>query len=459
MAITNPALASAVDAGSWETRIKEAAYTSPSGKRIRFNFEDVGREVTKRTSAFEFPGVDEAYVQDNGFGSRRYPLRCIFVGPNHDIEATQFEGALLEHGVGLLEHPFYGPRSEAIRGRRASPFSVVPFGDITRRDDLRTAANQTIVEVTFWTTLRAIYPGAVKEPKNEILSALDSYNTASAEQFANSTNLANITNQATSKATIRKFLKDVSAALQSVSNTVGAVNKEFREAQSVVNEGLDVFVGQPLLLAQQISNLLTAPGRALSGISSRLQAYVNLANSIFGSEAARPADRLIGQGALAFRTSQITNDFHIARHFAEGTLAGAILAVSEATFTTKPEALAAAESIVGVFDSLVSVRDEGYETLQTFGAISASAQVDTGDSYQALQQATALVVGFLIEISFSLVPERRLVLDRARSIVDVCAEVYGVVDEKLDFLINSNALTGDEILELPAGKTILYYAA
>jgi hypothetical protein len=62
-------------------------------------------------------------------------------------------------------------------------------------------------------------------------------------------------------------------------------------------------------------------------------------------------------------------------------------------------------------------------------------------------------------VSFDVIPERRIVLDRARTIVDLAAELYGSVDDRLDFLINSNDLTGSEILELPANKVIKYYAA
>jgi len=66
-----------------------------------------------------------------------------------------------------------------------------------------------------------------------------------------------------------------------------------------------------------------------------------------------------------------------------------------------------------------------------------------------------------VKVSFSLVPERSIVLDRPRTIIDLCAQLYprDNLDEKLDFLINTNDLSGDELLELPRGRKILYYAA
>jgi len=48
-------------------------------------------------------------------------------------------------------------------------------------------------------------------------------------------------------------------------------------------------------------------------------------------------------------------------------------------------------------------------------------------------------------------------LSRDRTIIDLVGELYGNIDDELDFFINSNNLSGNEILELPKGKEIVYY--
>ena len=83
--------------------------------------------------------------------------------------------------------------------------------------------------------------------------------------------------------------------------------------------------------------------------------------------------------------------------------------------------------------------------------------VDTGETYLAMQNSTALAVGFLVELSFTLAQERRITLDRPRTLIDLVAELYGDVDSQLDFFIDTNDLSGDEIIELPAGREIVYY--
>lgn len=417
---------------SWKDRLKEAAYTAPGGTRVKFAYEDVGRETSKRTTAFEFPGVSDAYVQDNGHGPRRYPLRCFFWGDNHDLIATAFEAALLETGIGKLEHPLYG-----------SP-KVVPFGDITRRDDLKNAANQTIVEVTFMTSIGSVYPSSQKDAANEILAAIEGFNVASANQFSNAIAGGGAISAASIKSQIRKTLQTVSAALSAVSGAVTSVDREFRDTQSLINLGLDVLIGQPLLLARQCVNLTQAPARALTGIRSRLDAYKSLLDDLLGTSQASSLDAAVVP-SLRRRAS---DEFATADMFAMAAVSGSVLSTVEHTFSTRPEALAAAEDVLARFAEVVEWREE------RFGAIE---QVDPGDSYQALHQSVALVAGYLTQISFTLVPERRIVLDRARTIVDLAAELYGSVDDRLDFLISSNNLSGSEILEIPRGRTIVYY--
>lgn len=453
---------------TWEDRVRAGVYTSPQGTRIEFSFEDVSRTVELRTVAFGFPTVDGEYVQQNGFGSRKYPLRCIFWGPNYDVDATRFEAALLESGIGRLQHPFYGT------------FDVVPFGEFTRRDDLKTAANQAIVEVTFWTTIRAIYPTALVDPENEIATMVATYWGRSADQFGGLTDLTTAAKRAAAKGTIRGLLDTVSSTLETVSDTVQSVNRTFQDARSTINYGLDVFIGQPLLLAQQIKDLLSAPSRALDGIKSRLDAYGDLADSIFGSSAGDPASTLSdvpaavsGRIALTERASRVSNDFHISDMFASQTVASAALStlpgtnaasrpVGQRTFRTRPEAVRAAEALVTMHDALVVWRDAGFTALAAIDKIG-SYQSDPGDAASILSNAVALAAGNAIRLSFELAPERSVVLDRPRTIVDLCGELYGTVDPRdgidyLDFMIESNDLNGDEILEIPRGRKILYYA-
>jgi prophage DNA circulation protein len=371
--------------------------------------------------------VNDAYIQQNGFGARKYPMRCFFWGNDHDLIATAFERALLETGYGRLEHPMYGA------------FDVVPMGSIGRRDDLKNAANQSVIEVTFWTSLRAVYPSDRPSLQNELVGAVDGFDVQAAQQFAASTDLTTVIARVNERSTVKQLLKTISAMLGTLAATTSEVNRQFQDDLTAINYGVDVLVGQPLQLALQVTNLIQGPAKASAALASRLVGYRDFARRLMDSV---PGMSATDSGRPA------VNDFLTTDLSVMAAVSSSALSVTTATFKTRPEAIGAADEILGQFDAAVSWRDARFGEL---------AEVDTGESYQALLHAVSLVAGFAIEQSFALATERRIVLDRPRTIVDLAAELYGSVDDRLDFMIDTNDLSGSEILELPRGRMIAYY--
>jgi len=398
----------------WQDRVREAAYNSPSGTRIVFDYENVRKSFDKKTTGFDFPDADGTYVQDLGNTGRRYPLRIFFWGDNHDLDAESFDQALRERGTGKLEHPLYGT------------VNVVPFGTITQRDDLKTAANQSIIEVTFWETIGLIYPASQTDPARSVLSAVDEYNIAAAAEFELDTDLDSAVEQASFKNSYRALLNKAQAGLQTIADVQKNVEDEFNAIYDSINQGIDILVAQPLELAFQTTLLLQSHARALTNITARLDAYKNLESSLISGEGSVESP---GQDPTS------SNTIHTKELYASTYITGSIVSVVNNQFATKNEALEAAEAILIQFDEVVAWRDNNFESLE---------EIDTGSAYQQLQEAVALTAGFLVEISFTLKQERRLKLVRNRTIIDLVGELYGSVDDQLDFFINSNDLSGSE---------------
>lgn len=430
---------------SWEERILEGAYTATDGVRLTFQWERVSRTTPLRRTAFDFPGVFNSYVQDNGSGSRQYPIRAIFTGENCDVEATTFERACLKPGVGRLEHPLYGA------------FNAIPLGEVKRSDDPTSEANQSVVEVTFWTTTDAVYPNPAGNPRNEIVASLAAFNAAGARQFSSASTLGTVAQKANAAASVRSMMSLANASLGEVANATPSVSEQFRAAAQLILGGLEILIENPLELATQLAEFVQIPARSAATIAAKLTAYANLAQSIFGSRQGSPANVLQPGAALPRRNIQVANDFQIANVVAGASVAGTIRSTIETTFATRPLALTAAASALAQMDAVVAWRDDAYAAVGAVSTLGDNARVDTGESQQALLAAAGLTAGHLVQVSFQLVPEKRIVLDRARTIIDLAAELYGSVDDKLDLLIESNGLSGSEILELPRGREIVYY--
>jgi prophage DNA circulation protein len=404
---------------AWNDRIREAAYTSPSGNRLTFDFENVSKKRDKKTSAFDFVDADGTYIQESGNTGRQFPLRIFFSGNDCDLEADAFDAALLERGIGTLSHPRYGV------------VDVVPFGTITQRDDLKTAANQVVIEVTFWETIRLIYPAAQADPASAALSAVGEFNVALSAEFEQSTSLDSAVDAATLKSGYLSLLDAVAGSLQDVADVQSDVQQQFNEVVESINRGINILIAEPLTLAFQTAILIQAPARAIADIEARLDAYKNLANSITSGG-----------------SSDDANSFYTRDLFATSYVTGSVVSVLNNQFSTKTEALSAAEGILSQLDSVTQWRDDNFAALL---------EIDTGAAYQKLQEAVALTAGFLVQISFTLKQERRVILTRNRTIIDLVAEFYGETDDRLDFFIDSNSLTGSEILEVPRGREIVYY--
>ena len=412
---------------SWEDRLSEAAYITPSGQRLLFIYEDVAKSFDKKTSAFNFPDVDGTFIQDNGRTGRRFPLRLIFTGEDYDLEVETFENGLMEPGRGKLEHPIYGT------------VNVVPFGSITRRDDLKTAANQAILEVTFWETIDLLFPTSQKEPAAEVLTAIEEYNTAAADQFKEQIDIDTAVEKSTLKNRYQTILDISQSTLKDIANTQDDVRQKFNAVFDSINNSIDILIDDPLTLAFQTVIFLQTPALALESITARLEAYSNLTRAIIDATGSIQIPGNDSENANAFQNDDL---------FASTTITGMIVSVVNNKFETKTDAISAAIAILDLADEVIVWRDANYESLN---------MIDTGSAYQQFQEAVAITAGFLVQISFSLKQERSIILDRERTIIDLVAELYGEVDTQLDFFINSNNLTGSEILELPKGREIVYF--
>jgi prophage DNA circulation protein len=431
--------------GSYEGRIRVGAYRAPSGTRIEFQCLAVRRAFTARGTAFEFQGIDEAFVQRFGISSRRYGLACIFSGPTHDLEATAFEAALTEPGLGTLEHPLYGTIP-----------NVTPLGEIERLDDLVENIDQTIVQLELWTSTGTAYPKPGQNFANEIVKALGLFDVELAQSLSKQAKLNTIARKANAIATTKKFLNTVSDGLHNASDTVSGARRQITELQADIFHAMDVLIDKPLQLVRQVVGLIRAPARALSSITERLAMYQRIARDLTASALSTPADTLAAGTALQSRSVKIANDFVIADTFAQAAVSGSVDAVRQHQFTSRGEAIRAAASVTELFEVVTAWREAQRQALVDVDPIN----IDTGESFQQLQHLVALATGRLVEVSFTLYPERYITLDRSRALLDVLGELYGRVDnDAIDYLINTNNLTGDEILELPRGKRVAYYRA
>jgi len=410
---------------SWEERIKQAAYTSPSGIRFDLLYEDVSRESDKKTTVFTFPDKDGAFIQDLGRGGRRYPLRIFFSGENYDLLANEFFAALEEVGVGVLDHPIYGT------------INVVPTGTIRQRDNLKTASNQAVFDIEFWETITEIsFPFAETEAITVVNESIENFTVEASDQFDDELDLETSSETIDFKTKFLTALDFTKSVLDDIAKAQQEIKSQFDALYNTIQTNIDELIGVPVQLALNTIDFIRLPARALTGITAKLDAYGNLINGIIGNDFEPSFD------------NKTKNNFVSSSLFSTSYLIAEVEVTLFTKLVTKPDAISVADVIVQNFDNIINWSDTNRNTLNI---------IDTGEAYEQLQNAVAADTSRLVQISFSLKQERIITLDRNRTIIDLSAELYGTIDSQLDFLISSNNLNGDEIIELPKGKEIKYY--
>lgn len=439
---------------SWEDKIRAAVYTSPSGVEFTFQYEGLEKETVKKTTAFEFPDVDGTYIQDLGRSGRRYPMRVIFWGDNYDIVAKAFDTAIEERGPGHLQHPFYGD------------FDVVPFGSIRRRDDLVNAANQVIYDITFWETIDIVFPVSDVNALNSIDDGLAAYAALQAANFNESVSASTSSELVAFVDSVKAGARKVKRAMTGIARTTESINRAFNDLFDAIEDGADALVGTPILLATQLIELTRLPARASADVSAKLAAYTNLIESFTVGSSNEFVSGNDSQSGNAYSTSALLASAAVAASV-ESTVtitndsAFGVVSQSLPSYTTRSSVISSIEDLTSNFDAFVDWSDTNRELLvqgaQPTRIPGTNDLIDTGEGYQQLLDIYSLANGRLIQIVFSSLQEREIKLTEATSLLNFAAEFYGQVDPVLDFIIESNNLTGSEIIELPKGRSMVYY--
>jgi len=455
---------------AWNDEIQEAAYNSPSGKRQTFIYENVSRETDLKTASFVFPELDGALIQSLGLGGRTFPLKCIFSGANCNKEADSFEKLLEERGHGILEHPVYGK------------INVVPTGKIKRTDNLVNGANESSVEVTFSETLVD-----KEESTSEVATvdkldaAMDEYENSAAANFSNNIYTDSIEDkmqlQAAMKSNANSTFKGVEKMIKAAPKNKKRANlfQWYDSAKRFINSIIDnvdkigTFANE---VATTTIKMIRLPSQITSDAFSKLAGYQlmirDIANNVkadpFGTKAVTnqwaaatlawgsmvaalsygcaktAAEQSVNQGANNFESSGDSAEDD--SDFSEGSANGG--------FTSRSDVLETAAQIAVSFAEYSAYIDSQNKK---------NAFVDTGETYEKLLNVVTYSLRSLEETAFDLPVTRIIKLDRDRQLFELLTELYGKDGfNRQDQFINDNKLTADEIVLIPMGREVRYYA-
>jgi len=408
-------------ADNWLTRTKESAYTSPVSKeRLEFKYADLTMEMQKKTTIFEFPESLGTYVQDLGITGGKYPCMCYFSGANCDFNADMFMGLLAETGAGVLEHPIYGA------------INVTPVGTIKREDPRASGGGVVRISVTFVETIGTAYPSGEIDVQSSVSAGIANWTAVSAADYGEKVKAPDEYKREGLANWINGQVDKLNGYLSPAYDTFEDVQKGYNAIEDSLLRGMDTLVGKPATLAFQLALLVQAPGRSLSLLSTKLVGYVNVLTSAFDMTVDYFSD----------------NDFLSDKIIVGASFTGMCDSAMGGGFNTQEEAIEYADTLATKFEEYTEWNDN---------QLASRGLSDSTEAYRALQTIVALTIGNVIQSSFNLKRRFEIELDRDRNIIELEAELYGTIDENLNFLIDSNALVGKELIIVPKGRRIVYY--
>jgi prophage DNA circulation protein len=400
-----------------------------------------------------------------------FPLACIFSGPECMDEADAFEEMLIEKGAGELQHPAYG----AVK--------AVPTGSFSREDDLVEGINESVVTVTFTET---IVDGdadvLAATAADAIAEAQDEFSEQAAADFASGLQMDDIPEQLAITGALEESAQSISDNLQGLArsdkktfadfvtgvkqlkNDIQNLYKKTRDAAGKIES---VFV-KALNIGRQVLRLMRLPSRVAVSISEKIKGYSKLTadlinqyrNDPFGTRKtaqAFSAARLaitgavaaIAEGASLSAAEEAAKSPSARASAASGVSSGTGAGGGAAGVSSREEAVRAANTLVRLLEETQEFAD---------AKIAANVFVDSDSaaylSFLSLVRNSAKLV---LNASFSLPLQKTVTLDRDRQVVELCAELYGEIDEKLDGFIALNNFNIDEIQLIPMGRSVSYY--
>jgi prophage DNA circulation protein len=406
---------------SYEDRLRTAVYVAPSGSEHPFEFFELSRSREKKAAVNELPEREGADVQDLDQASLRLPITAFISGRNYDQSADAFWVALNERGPGTFRHPRWGN------------LTVLPVS-IGQTEDFSVEGGRARFTIEFvQTEIAPAFPVSTRQREASVEQAINAYATAAAQALSDSVDVTDAAVKASAVEAFEEGLTDFTESAAPLAAEEPSLAERIRATTQQITSSIDNLLDEPRELALSVIDLYRQPARSVIAVWEKARGFAGLATQLINNVANAPTTQAI---IALFQALTATGAL------AEATLTG--------TVERRDRAIASAEILKGTYDAVTTAL-EGRE-----GAEFRMSQ----DALASLKAATSTAYSLLLERSFSLKIERRVLLDGDTTPLELAYRFYPSddIDDALDRVIDENSLVDDEIWLVPRGREVVYYA-
>ncbi len=421
---------------TWESSTREQVlFVSPELNVFSALWKNNERSLEKKLGVFDPPKFKGSIVQDMDVKSVSYPLTVYFDGLNHQKDADKFFKACQnEKGQWEVTHPTKGQLILQL-------VSVREIIDPTETGSYTVFETQWLEPANIDRLISAPELGALV-----LLEILDAISDGIAQLQQLRSDLYAAVQGALNM--INKVAGLANSIMSELAATQNLINDAWNEAKNTLTNLQTVFKSDPASeeiqnkIGQALVDVVSIPLEANDNYDTRIDYYDELANALY-SEAPTGKNEEDYNKALFFEISMIAI-----------LISGARIIVTS-NFKTRSEIISAIEKVQELWNDIIASIDgiqENFENVnidkQYFG---------NSQAYTSLVNTYTLTMQYLLSQFFNLATEKRFIIKNRRSPLEVCVTEYGSIDY-YDLFIESNELSGDEILLLNPGREVVIYA-
>jgi len=423
---------------TYEDRQHEVKITFPDKKAYKplaRNFEETFSHFLEEKDSVG--KLKSTVVNDNGVSLRKLPLSLEFAGDDHDIDATKFLASAANTGEVFVQLP-YGNEIRCHTNTVRRSYSVVNDVAVTKVDI-------DFVECTGKTT-----PIGGKSQLAQLLEKSANVNSAAAGTF----NSLKINNQ--------KELTGITGVFTSAVNSVNALLRPLIEGEQDAVAQFDATVENILnnideiqddaeTLAKQTATLISLPTKFVDDVVAVVDKYKSLINEVFPST----TDDIE-------KSNDGRNQSINAAFFGGAAVSAVSASLSSSTYQTTSEAISAVEELQNIHDTYRAAVDDIQDSFNDPSILIEDRFVQDGSLDTPLNDLAQDAAGNLVDVAFDLKKEVVLILEQETTAINLAIEYYPdefIEDEvaALDFVIETNKLTGDELLLIPRNRELVVY--
>lgn len=408
---------------------------SPSGQEFICRWAGGTRSVSKRLARYSYAGVNGEVVDDYGVEADTHPIQLIFEGDNYDIEAKRFFDVFHEIGKWEVNHPTDGLLF--LQGVRAT------------ENDQRISEGNIIKVDTEWTDY--LDPQELRTLRNQLIAlgmAINEFDEAQADKLI---------------ATMKTDVAGIEEARESGRTILEALKSGYKQYEAYSSEGIDRqndlvgLLNSSVItaagLASSVKNAILAPSRGIQDIKVRLTTFSNILSSIFRPEREPVSPKL--------------NDSAVKEVSAAAVASAAATAVLDSLNQGDPAegGIVSRETLIEVLDtftalinSITTYTDAEHQKYQ--GEYVEDVYIPFGDTASNLDKMTGLAVNVLLTQFYDLPTTIEPVIKADTTVLELAYLYYGSLgedDKYVNRIIDSNALSAEEILRIPQGRSIKLY--